>query len=108
MGGRSGGRGVGALLVDDLSPRRRRDGRRPGGAPPHHGGPLRGHVNRAGRRHRSEEHTSELHSLMRSSYAGLCLKTKTLTQNTAAKVLLQYQSTTIKQIRYTQIETYNT
>src|SRR3546814_8390694 len=26
---------------------------------------------------RSEEHTSELQSLMRSSYAGFCLKTKT-------------------------------
>src|SRR3546814_6786642 len=25
---------------------------------------------------RSEEHTSELHSLMRTSYAGFCLKTK--------------------------------
>src|SRR3546814_251114 len=30
----------------------------------------------AGRRHRSEEHTSELQSLMRSSYAVFCLKKK--------------------------------
>src|SRR3546814_1407380 len=37
-----------------------------------HGVPLRG---------RSEEHTSELQSLMRNSYAVLCLKTKT-NQNT--------------------------
>src|SRR3546814_7509837 len=29
-----------------------------------------------GFRHRSEEHTSELQSLMRNSYAVLCLKTK--------------------------------
>src|SRR3546814_1687433 len=33
---------------------------------------------RAGRRFRSEEHTSELQSLMRNSYAVLCLKTKKL------------------------------
>src|SRR3546814_10158136 len=31
---------------------------------------------------RSEEHTSELHSLMRISYAVFCLKTKTETYNT--------------------------
>src|SRR3546814_10231003 len=30
---------------------------------------------------RSEEHTSELQSLMRSSYAVFCLKTKTTTHN---------------------------
>src|SRR3546814_1715246 len=30
----------------------------------------------SGRRHRSEEHTSELQSLMRSSYAVFCLKKK--------------------------------
>src|SRR3546814_8254443 len=29
---------------------------------------------------RSEEHTSELQSLMRSSYAGFCLKKKNITQ----------------------------
>src|SRR3546814_8637925 len=32
-------------------------------------------------RHRSEEHTSELQSLMRSSYAVFCLKKKKTTQN---------------------------
>src|SRR3546814_10550099 len=31
---------------------------------------------------RSEEHTSELQSLMRNSYAVFCLKKKTTTQNT--------------------------
>src|SRR3546814_8612695 len=31
---------------------------------------------------RSEEHTSELQSLMRNSYAGFCLKQKTLKRNT--------------------------
>src|SRR3546814_9108975 len=31
--------------------------------------------------HRSEEHTSELQSLMRISYAVFCLKNKTTTQN---------------------------
>src|SRR3546814_7509975 len=32
--------------------------------------------------HRSEEHTSELQSLMRISYAVFCLKKKTITHNT--------------------------
>src|SRR3546814_5388741 len=36
--------------------------------------PLR--IQRAGHRHRSEEHTSELQSLMRTSYAVFCLKKK--------------------------------
>src|SRR3546814_2465810 len=31
--------------------------------------------------HRSEEHTSELQSLMRISYAGFCLKKKNITNN---------------------------
>src|SRR3546814_2695336 len=35
--------------------------------------------------HRSEEHTSELQSLMRISYAGFCLKKKRNTYNTAHK-----------------------
>src|SRR3546814_4340869 len=35
-----------------------------------------------GRRERSEEHTSELQSLLRTSYAVFCLKTKTNTQPT--------------------------
>src|SRR3546814_3974688 len=34
-----------------------------------------------GRHRRSEEHTSELQSLMRSSYAVFCLKKKTQTRN---------------------------
>src|SRR3546814_7260484 len=38
---------------------------------------------------RSEEHTSELQSLMRTSYAVFCLKTKTLTNNRATKTTLQ-------------------
>src|SRR3546814_6702670 len=37
------------------------------------------------RQWRSEEHTSELQSLMRISYAVLCLKKKTNTQNTNTK-----------------------
>src|SRR3546814_8045846 len=40
--------------------------------------PRRGAVMMAGR-HRSEEHTSELQSLMRISYAVFCLKKKTKT-----------------------------
>src|SRR3546814_8153408 len=39
----------------------------------HHGG----HDHRDRRQLRSEEHTSELQSLMRNSYAALCLKKKT-------------------------------
>src|SRR3546814_1567787 len=35
----------------------------------------------AARKHRSEEHTSELQSLMRISYAVFCLKKKKLTRN---------------------------
>src|SRR3546814_4567169 len=35
------------------------------------------------RRQRSEEHTSELQSLMRTSYAVSCLKKKNITHNTA-------------------------
>src|SRR3546814_7501771 len=35
---------------------------------------------RAGRGRRSEEHTSELQSQMRNSYAGFCLKKNTLTE----------------------------
>src|SRR3546814_8130787 len=39
-----------------------------------------------GRRGRSEEHTSELQSLMRISYAVFCLKTKTKNRTTTAIV----------------------
>src|SRR3546814_10465284 len=44
----------------------------------HLGDPGRGHRGRAGR---SEEHTSELQSLMRISYAVFCLKKKTTINN---------------------------
>src|SRR3546814_7687494 len=55
-------------------PHRTRQGRC-GGLPDH------GHVPDAPRRgHRSEEHTSELQSLMRISYAVFCLKKKTTRQ----------------------------
>src|SRR3546814_8210393 len=37
----------------------------------------------SGKRHRSEEHTSELQSLMRISYAVFCLKKKTLNHTTS-------------------------
>src|SRR3546814_10839540 len=50
-----------------------RDGDRKAGAHLGQGQPLR----------RSEEHTSELQSLMRNSYAVFCLKKKTIKQHTA-------------------------
>src|SRR3546814_17433385 len=54
-----------------------REGQQGAGArPPAGGGWRRGHHLREGRR-RSEEHTSELQSLMRISYAVFCLKKKT-------------------------------
>src|SRR3546814_8681875 len=37
--------------------------------------------------HRSEEHTSELQSLMRISYAVFCLKKKTIKQQTRYKIV---------------------
>src|SRR3546814_5706596 len=42
---------------------------------------------------RSEEHTSELQSLMRISYAVFCLKKKTLYQNTVLPVAVLLHST---------------
>src|SRR3546814_5606394 len=39
-----------------------------------------------GHRHRSEEHTSELQSLMRSSYAVFCLKKKTKQQQQIIRI----------------------
>src|SRR3546814_2708457 len=54
-----------------------------------HGGRMRR------RRGRSEEHTSELQSLMRISYAVLCLKKKKNT-NTNNKVLHNYKTQQIK------------
>src|SRR3546814_6812772 len=41
--------------------------------------------------HRSEEHTSELQSLMRSSYAVFCLKKKTLTSTNKYESTSQIQ-----------------
>src|SRR3546814_6981380 len=43
---------------------------------------------------RSEEHTSELQSLMRISYAVFCLKTKTKTNNQTDKKIKQTQNQT--------------
>src|SRR3546814_5143420 len=50
----------------------------------------------AGRR-RSEEHTSELQSLMRISYAVFCLKKKTYTQMHLKKQILRILSTQVHQ-----------
>src|SRR3546814_2106337 len=47
--------------------------------------------------HRSEEHTSELQSLMRISYAVFCLKKKTTTYNTTKKNKNTNQPTTVIQ-----------
>src|SRR3546814_9221446 len=64
----------------------RRASRVPGSARPHllarpwRAAPCRSEVQRDGRLGRSEEHTSELQSLMRTSYADSCLK-KTTTLN---------------------------
>src|SRR3546814_7336427 len=58
------------------SRRRRNDPPAVAGSPPR---PLRRHADGRGRRdRRSEEHTSELQSLMRISYAVFCLKKKTI------------------------------
>src|SRR3546814_4977054 len=61
--------------VDRRAPRRRR---------PQHGGA--GHL-RQGLHRRSEEHTSELQSLMRISYAVFCLKKKKKTRTTLVTAL---------------------
>src|SRR3546814_9377434 len=51
------------------------------------------------RRRRSEEHTSELQSLMRISYAVFCMKKKkTNKYNTTTQNVTQYQS--VKQAKY--------
>src|SRR3546814_10750719 len=44
------------------------------------------HARRPGRRLRSEEHTSELQSLMRISYAVFCLKKKKQNKNKTEKI----------------------
>src|SRR3546814_5609972 len=69
-----GGRPGGAVRGD-------RGGRRSGGARPGRCG-LRAVVDR------SEEHTSELQSLMRISYAVFCLKKKKQTSNTLHKQMI--------------------
>src|SRR3546814_4813073 len=59
-------------------------GREPGDAEPaggHMADSARGDAGRAGGRDRSEEHTSELQSLMRISYAVFCLKKKKKSTN---------------------------
>src|SRR3546814_5541718 len=55
---------------------------------------LRGRRPGGGRR--SEEHTSELQSLMRISYAVFCLKKKKLTNNTLLHVFLIYNIPSMK------------
>src|SRR3546814_1805012 len=47
----------------------------------------------AGKLHRSEEHTSELQSLMRISYAVFCLKKKKNRQNVLTNAQLQNNTT---------------
>src|SRR3546814_4714806 len=47
---------------------------------------------------RSEEHTSELQSLMRTSYAVFCLKKKKRDQNTNTDKIAQTQETTSQRI----------
>src|SRR3546814_10060167 len=56
----------------------------PGEGRPRHG--------EAGRRRRSEEHTSELQSLMRISYAVFCLKKKNKRKNTITQTLKTQQT----------------
>src|SRR3546814_7183234 len=46
-------------------------------------GPEKGERDNIWVRHRSEEHTSELQSLMRISYAAFCLKKKIIYMNTS-------------------------
>src|SRR3546814_6072932 len=59
------------------------------------GGRLLGLLRRKARRclQRSEEHTSELQSLMRISYAVFCLKTKTTLQQTTSKKVTAHDRT---------------
>src|SRR3546814_7775089 len=81
-----GGTGVGGDRGGVLAARRRRPRRVPGqhrarGAGPEPGDP------RGLQAARSEEHTSELQSLMRISYAVLCLK-----QNNQTKYYVKYEA----------------
>src|SRR3546814_3068731 len=57
---------------------------------------------------RSEEHTSELQSLMRNSYAVLCLKKKKYTiSNMYKKKDIRQKKQQIRQINYNEIEEIN-
>src|SRR3546814_8446689 len=51
--------------------------------------------------HRSEEHTSELQSLMRLSYAVFCLKKKELILTTHAAPPVKYTTAVIQSLHYT-------
>src|SRR3546814_2980636 len=82
--------------------------------PPHHGSRARGgpaHDAAAG--HRSEEHTSELQSLMRTSYAVFCLKKKTHIYPTHPKIpsnlhnFNTHTPTLTSLISYTTLHSYN-
>src|SRR3546814_10549250 len=65
-----------AMAIADPVPPRIRSVREPAPRPPDAGRPLPAGGPQTGR---SEEHTSELQSLMRNSYAVFCLKKKTKT-----------------------------
>src|SRR3546814_7734167 len=56
----------------------------------------------AGITDRSEEHTSELQSLMRTSYADFCLKKKKQHENTITNVYTQYQSIIVTKHKFTE------
>src|SRR3546814_8901758 len=73
---RSAGRGLPARHAG--GPAATRDQPGEGAGDPHRG---RGDRQRAPEDHRSEEHTSELQSLMRNSYAVFCLKKKKTRHN---------------------------
>src|SRR3546814_8154601 len=62
------------------------------GNPPHHPGARTadGRDTVIAHRRRSEEHTSELQSLMRISYAVFCLKKKTHTKTTSQRIIRKH------------------
>src|SRR3546814_6582306 len=60
----------------------------------------------AQRRPRSEEHTSELQSLMRSSYAVFCLKKKNTTRRTCVILLTETACLNEHKDGYTEEKTY--
>src|SRR3546814_6187894 len=57
---------------------------------------MRDHLHQASRNARSEEHTSELQSLMRTSYAVFCLKKKTKTKTHTATSIVQSKRNKLK------------